>query len=363
MRNPLPIAAAICLLCLARPSHACGGGFGQNVTIDPAQTLVVVHRAGQESYVFQPKFCGAANEFGLLLPVPAALTKDPALLDAALYTQLAEITAPRVETVDVCKQGGLMGASKGATAAGDRAVSEGGSGVDVIDQGTVGIFSWTLLKADTAQVFTDWLDANQFPYPASATAAFEHYVQAGWYFVAFQVSSGTAAPPSGYRICGSFGPIRLDFPSTAAVIPARMATASDRTSSFLWRVFTVSSHQYALPIDSQAEGELRFAGQLTQSDLTGHPAVAGVALASEWLTELDLTFYAGALTNDLVLEPASSDQAYRRTVYVEREVSCGVFGCSVTTPPIGRGWLALVLTLAAGLLVLTTVKRNARVQR
>jgi hypothetical protein len=361
MRCLLILSAILGTLLLVWPTYACGGGFGQEVTIDPTQTIFISHRTGQERYVFQPQFCGAARDFGLILPVPAALAENPTLVDAALYTELADITAPRVETVDVCKQAGLFGSdsSKGGLAYAENG-ADSTNGVDVIDQGTVGIFSWTLLKADTASTFTDWLDANQFPYPPTALTAFDHYVSAGFYFVAFQVTASTLSPTSGSQICGKFGPIRLTFPATQAVIPARMATASDRVSTFYWRLFAVAEHQYATTAAAQAQPTLRFAGQLTDSDLTAHPEIATVAATGDWLTELDLSFYAGSLTDDITLTAAAEDKSYQRVIYVENEVNCGVFGCNVAAAPNGTRWFGALLALAGGVFALAAAKRQPR---
>ena len=334
MRNSILCALTLILSLFDFAAFACGGGFGQEVTIDPTQKIVISYHSGEESYIFKPHFCGRAADFGLILPVPNALTKNPTLTDTNLVDQLEAIAAPRVETVEVCSSGGLLGSgSKGASggAAPDQ-LARSNDGVDVISQGQVGDFQWQLLKADSAQNFTDWLDANQFPYPASAQAAFDHYVQAGWYFVAFSVAASDTAPPAGYRLCGDFGPIQLSFQSSPAVIPARIATAGDTQSTFYWRLFTVSSYEMmasASPNSAQATQTLQFAGALSADDISQQSSIAKLAKAGDWLTELDLSFYAPTLSQDIWVDPSPSNSPYRRTIYVEKEVDCGVFGCSI----------------------------------
>jgi hypothetical protein len=346
---------------LSVPAHACGGGFGENVTIDPSQTIVISMRDGQETYIFQPRFCGAAKEFGLILPIRAALTGDPVLVTGGLYEQLATLTAPRVETVEVCSSGfGLASGSKGGVAQGDD--RSNGSGVDVVDTGTVGIFSWELLKADSTQSFTDWLDARQFPYPSSAQSAFDHYVRGGWYFVAFRVTASATAPQAGYRICGDFGPISLTFPSAQAVIPALMATAADTMSTFVWRLLTVSPHRMTLPDAGATAGEVvltpRYAANLTAKGLIDNPAVGTITTPGQWLTEMDLAFSASELTDDISLVPAPKDEAFQRVVYQRKEVDCGVFGCTIATQSIGSRWFLALLTAASGSMLRSTMKRR-----
>lgn len=321
-------------LFFSSPCYACGGGFGDQVTLNPSQNIVLSYRGGEETYIFQPHFCGAATDFGLILPVPSTLTHDPTLGDAALVSQLEVVTAPAVETVEVCASNGILGGSTKGNSGGAAADVRGSvnSGVNEISAGQVGVFQWQLLKADSAQSFTDWLDVSNFPYSASATTAFDHYVQAGWYFVAFSVTAGANAPPAGYQLCGDFGPIQLSFQTSQAVIPARIAAAGDTQSTFDWGVFTISAHELNASTGSnsaQVTPTVLYAGALSTDDLSGEPAVAAIGNAGEWLTELDLNFYAGNLTQDISLVQPSMDTSFRRTEYVENEVTCGVFGCSI----------------------------------
>lgn len=335
MRRLFLCTLTLLLLFTSQPAVACGGGFGQGVTINPSQKIVLTYRGGVETYIFKPHFCGNSTEFGLILPLPSTLTQNPTLGDSDLVSQLEVLTAPRVETVEVCASRGLpgMGGSKSADGNGSQLAGSVYDGVDVISTGQVGQFQWQLLKADSATNFTDWLDANQFPYPASAQAAFDYYVQAGWYFVAFSVTAGANAPPSGYRLCGDFGPIQLSFSTSQAVIPARIAAASDTQYSFTWRIFTVSDHELNASKSSTSASvtqSLRFADALTTDNLTQEPMVAKIGSASEWLTETDLSFYSGSLTQDIWLTQPPADTALRRTEYVEKEVTCGVIGCSLS---------------------------------
>lgn len=339
-------------LFFSSPSYACGGGFGDQFTLNPSQNIVLTLRGGEETYIFQPHFCGAAADFGLILPVPSTLTHNPTLGDAALVSQLEVVTAPAVETVEVCASNGIFGGSTNGDGAGAAAGVPGSvnSGVNVISAGQVGVFQWQLLKADSAQSFTDWLDASNFPYPATAAPAFDHYVQAGWYFVAFSVTAGANAPPTGTQLCGDFGPIQLSFQTSQVVIPARIAAASDTTSTFDWGVFTISAHELNASTESnsaQVTQTVLYADALSTDDLSGEPAVAAIGNPGEWLTELDLNFYAGNLTQDIWLVQPSVDTSYRRIEYVEKVVTCGVFGCSINRNwGQSRGRLATIISMA-----------------
>ena len=93
---------------------ACGGFFAQEVEVAPDQKIIVVHRDGQETYIFRPHFCGAAKDFGVILPIPATLSSDVKLGDSALYDQLDSLTAP--ESVEVCESNGSGFGCGGAAA-------------------------------------------------------------------------------------------------------------------------------------------------------------------------------------------------------------------------------------------------------
>jgi MYXO-CTERM domain-containing protein len=324
----LTSGAALALVLSAGEARPCGGAFGYDYTISPAQSIVVGYRDGIETYIFNPSFCGKASDFGLILPVPGLLSQTPALHKKQLYTDLADIAAPTINTTSICSTS-YHGPGRGVPAGTGGSGSNGGT--TVIQKGTVGVFDYALLQADSTESFTDWLDNNGFPYEDSAEAVFEHYVENRWYFVAFKVSTGANSGETGGTgsggasggsggavtptICGDFGPISLSFPvESNPVVPARIAAVS--SSSLTWTVYTLAEHQ----LKAQDLGtELRFSGALTGMDLAHYPEVAKIADEGTRLTELRVTI--SVPDNDLVLEPNPAEADFRRvetqTVYVE----------------------------------------------
>jgi MYXO-CTERM domain-containing protein len=352
MRPLNTLAALGALLLSAGEALPCGGAFGPSYTIDPAQKIVVAYRDGNETYVFNPRFCGQAESFGLILPVPAPLTANPTLGSAELYADLAGMTAPTIVT----RCSTSLGAGGKAAASGTGGGKAGTGGTTVIDRGQVGIFDWALLQATSVTSFTDWLDANGFPYQPSAVTAFQYYVDGGWYFVAFKVSAGagTSGGSGGSgaggvfvgtggkggvgglsaQICGNFGPILLSFPAPEApVVPARIASVS--STSLSWTIYTLAAEQLRARNVSQT---LRFSGAVGPSELETHPGVTPLAREGDRLTELLVT---SAPSQDFVLEPNPSPTDYRREEI--QYVVCsggtasagGAPGTSGTTPSTG----------------------------
>jgi MYXO-CTERM domain-containing protein len=349
MRRLLALAASTCALVWTSTALPCGGAFGAGFTIAPSQTIIVAQHDGTESYVFQPHFCGKAAEFGLVLPVPAALSAKPALVSPSLYTELGDVSAPRHISATQCMgQGDFAG---GGADAGLRAPP---NGTTVVDRGQVGIFEWSLLKADTPASFTSWLDANNYPHPAHADVQFAHYVSRGWYFVAFKVTASPTAPKATETICGDFGPLQLDFPTSTPVVPTRIAAAGEldpSQGSLRWRVYGLSPDQLGTS-SSDYSDRTAFSGALSPAILSSHPALAPLARATDRLVALDLVFDPTTVADDLSLRvvPASD---FRDTVTDLSYIDCtktnpvglgGGGGCALspTTPATGAGLFGLV---------------------
>ena len=327
MKKTLWLMTLATVSLLAPEALPCGAGFGYEVEIEPQQQIIVAYDEGVETYIFSPQFCGKATEFGLILPVPATLTEHPTLAGEELFAQLDELTAPNIEEVEICEGSGscfpMMGSADGSRGGGELV----DPGVDVISTGTVGIFDWALLQADSTAAFTDWLDANSFPYPASAQAHFAHYVDKQWHFVAFKFTTADGPPPDGYRLCGDLGPLSLSFATPEPVIPTRIA-AVGASGELLWQIFAIADQQQQEQT-YWVDSELLFSGEVVAQDLQQYPEIATVAAAGQRITKLNLTFQAQSISDDIYLGPSALSEDFRATkqVYIEGD-SCG--GCSVS---------------------------------
>jgi len=323
MKRLLGLTLGLGLLGAPAAALACGAFFASEVEVSPNQTIFVSHRAGIETYVFRPHFCGEAKDFGVILPIPSKLEGKPVLAENALYTQLETYTAPEVQ--EVCKEkGGGIGC--GATA--DKGLSnefvpDSGSvpPVNVVDRGRVGAFEYVLLQALTVADFTTWLDANGFPH-GDDTSTYAPYVTRKWYFVAFKVSADTAAPPAGKKLCGDLGPIQVTFAATDPVVPATIAGVNKSGAQPTWRVALASSSQWRVD-STDFSTDLYFSGALTETSLSGYAELAAFAHPGERLTVLDVTFPNRATGDITFLTESSYDK--RKVRYVTKD--CGG-GCS-----------------------------------
>jgi hypothetical protein len=322
MRTKLALAAMLAVALIAPAALPCGAPFGNGINADPHQDIIVVHKNGMETYVFQPRFCGSAREFGLVLPVPSKLSAKPDLTTADVFSKLVSISQPQYQYVTQCSWSNGTGGSSGGTR------GDAGTGTTVVSSGTVGFMDYAQLDTVSVDALTAWLTQNGFPYDAQATAAFDYYVQKGWYFLTFKVDQGLMDAGSGGSTCKDLGPVKLTFPTSIPVVPTRMATARSKdtsgalsySTSFSWRIFGITEASQQLGFGSGASSSrvLNFSGLVGSSDVG---SMAGLAVAGDRATRMTITFNYGSTDPDIALSlVAGSD--YRETITVVNYVAC-----------------------------------------
>jgi MYXO-CTERM domain-containing protein len=350
MRLALAVVLGSLALLLASPALPCGAPFGPGMQT-PTMNILVRYKAGVETYVFQPHFCGQASQFGLILPLPGPLSENPALADATLFKELADISAPIVTQRNECSGG------RGLAGGGDGNGPDGGSyGATVIDRGQVGIFDWVLVKADTAASFTDWLDANGFPHQAIADPLFVHYVSKAWYFVAFKVNAGEA-PPAGTDLCGDLGPIQLSFNASAPTVPTRIAAAAGDYYTN-WAVYGLAAGQLAAASGAGYDTKVSFSGLLSTGTLASAPGTAKLATAGDRLVKIDIGFRT-TVSDDLTLtEGVGVD--FRDTVVQTVYFDCNSCAVGPVGASAGRNPALVLVPLLALLGVCTAAAWRRR---
>lgn len=329
MRSKLALACMLAVALIAPAALPCGAPFGNGINVDPTQDIVVAHKNGVETYVFQPRFCGSAKEFGLILPIPAKLSAQPALSKAEVFTYLTSISQPTYTTSTVCS-------SYNSGTGGSRAGGTGDGGAVVVSSGSVGFMDYSQLEAGSVTALTTWLDANGYPYDSLATSTFDYYVQKSWYFVAFKVNQGTT---TGTSTCKDLGPVKLAFPTTTPVVPTRMAAARSKDTSgslsyatqFSWRIYgiTAGTEQIGFADGETSTRELNYSGLLVADD-TSH--LDGLGVAGDRADKLTITFSYGSTDPDVALQ-AVAGKDYRQVINQVSYVICADAGVDSGTTP------------------------------
>jgi MYXO-CTERM domain-containing protein len=321
MKTQLALAVATLGLLAAPRVFPCGAPFGNGISVNPQQDIIVAYKNGVETYVFQPTFCGTSSNFGLILPVPATLATPPALSDLQAFTTVDRLSQPKIVTVTSCYgRGTSADASVGSPPKG----ADGGT--TVVSSGRVGFLDWAQVKADTEASFTDWLTANGYPYSSSASSVFSYYVQKGWYFVAFKISRA-AVDAGSTTVCSALGPVKLAFATPVPIVPSRMASAATAQAGsyvapFSWRIFgiTTSDQQLAFSDGANSYRVLGYSGAVTDAS-----SLAGLAQTGDRLTKLTVTFTYGSTDPDVGLSLASAGD-YQEIQYSYQYVQCSDAG-------------------------------------
>jgi hypothetical protein len=320
MKSKLAFSIVLAAGLAAPRAFPCGAPFGTGINVDPRQDIIVVHKNDVETYVFQPRFCGTASSFGLILPVPSKLSAEPALSKPGAFTLVDQLSKPVYRTVTTCDNGWRAGSAGGPPGG-----SNSNGGATLVSSGTVGFMDYSQLKADSVASFTDWLDANAYPYDALASSAFSYYVDKGWYFVTFKISQGTVA---GSNTCKDLGPVKLSFPTTTPVVPTRMATARGRdtsgvlsnSSSFSWRIFgiTEGSQQLGFAAGSTYNRVLGYSGLLADSALGD---LDSLAQSGDRLDKLTISFNYGSTDPDISLTKVAATN-YQEVITSYNYIAC-----------------------------------------
>jgi hypothetical protein len=305
-------SVALALLGSGVDAFACGVPFGVGMTADPQQDIIVAHKGGQETYVFQPRLCGNARSFGLILPVPAMLSQAPQLIDAKVFEHVDAMSQPKHEVRERCE--GQSYRDGGGDAGGSPPRGNGPS-TTVVVSGRLGFLDWAELKAESPASFTNWLDANGYPHGAEMTAAFSHYVSGAWYFVAFKIATDVDAGAG----CKALGPIQLSFPAVTPVVPSRIATAGSAGLPFTWRIFGISEGTEQIDFESGAlfSSEFGFSGLVGDTDV---PSLGGLAQAGNRLTKWSIEMQPNANTDMVLTRHPAED--FRLTTYEYKWVVC-----------------------------------------
>lgn len=291
---------------IAAPAWACGCGA---YIPDRAGAAVVDERAliawdgRTEDILMSFGVRGTSDRAAWVMPVPSAA--HVTLGDAAVFDELARITAPRVEyrdswwpTFDWLTEG-----SRGALeSAGARP-----GGVKVLSNQRIGPFDVTRLAGDDPAALAGWLTAKGFLHPDGLDANLAPYVAAGWEIVAIQLTPDAA----GATLSGTLQPLRLSFASDKAVYPMRLSRSATAPQSV--DLYVLADHRMdpsALPVPGNAP-TLQYAGPVDA------PALADYR--GRYLTRW--TNYLGEpqrIDGDYVFARAATDSDYAQVIYRTR---------------------------------------------
>jgi hypothetical protein len=252
----LVVAAGITV---AAPAYACAcGGLvdqpGRDTRVT-SETALVVWDGETETIVLRLSTRTDAVNAGLLVPTPSPATAD--LGDEQVFTDLADVTAPRTESRWHLFGPPLLGGGGGD----DTSAGGPGGGVQVLASVDLGPLRATTIAAANTPALQSWLTSHDYDASPALLASVAPYVQEGWTFVAVQLTA------AGESLDGDLPPISMRFTSHEAVYPMRMSSAADESQQPL--VYVLAEHRM-LRTDPVASGATRpdiaFAGSVSSAD-------------------------------------------------------------------------------------------------
>ena len=295
---------------------ACGAAIADELT--PVRETALVELDGRAEHVTLNIGADTTSDsVAFLMPVPSRA--EFAIADGALFTELDEVSKPRVEYREEVVDGDGSG---GAAAPGGE--------VTVVDHVEVGPYELAQLSGTDDQAVSDWLTAKDFTLPPDLAGHLRPYLAEGWLVVAVHLRPETA----GETFDDALPPMRISFATDEPVYPMRLSAAADHGQPL--RLYVLADHRMDVtdPTPGDDEPELNFAGWLTPGRLHGHPELAKLVPGRRFLTRYDAWVDPVEVTGDIHFTRAAEDTAYRAVVVETRYVQ-GASAAEITFVVLG----------------------------
>ena len=213
----LSLSLAAATLLGVVPAHACptvATGTTQELTYDVART-VIVHQDGRTTFTVSVNPEGAAQDFALVLPVPALLAEsDIAVLEGEVFGRLEGYTSLLTMQDAGCAPSDSASGGGGGVPESE----EDDGGVTVEAEYLVGDYQIAILSATESSGLFDWLEANGYHLAEATIPVLEDYIAEGMFFMTAQVAAEAAVADG-----SPLPPLQVGYDSAAFSIPIRLA--------------------------------------------------------------------------------------------------------------------------------------------
>lgn len=226
----------LALLGGAPDAHAFCGAYVGSIDVTPTNALsrMGIVRDGERTVLTLANDTqGELADFGLLIPIPAAIdARNVRVVDEGLLQDADRYSAPRLveytcDDLDhgVAPQptgggGGCVGAARERTFSTPVTTNPEAS-VAVLEYFTEGEYEIQVVQAAQTAPLLDWLDANGFVADPSLEGLLGEYVAADAFFLAIRVR--VEALERGHTW---LSPLQIEYPSQDVVLPIRLGTHS-----------------------------------------------------------------------------------------------------------------------------------------
>lgn len=329
---------------LAAPARACGCGAyipDSGAAAVTTERALVAFDGARQDVVMSFQVAGGSATAAWIMPVPSRA--EVTLADPDLFTELDDLTAPRVEyRDDWWPSFGWLAPAASSGSDGVGAAAPGG--VDVLDRQRIGPFDVATLAAGEASDLATWLSDNGFPTPDDLQDNLAVYVDRGWQVVAVKLVPGESG-----ALTGDLEPLRLSFASQLVVYPMRLSRSA--TTPQTVDLYVLAGHRMdpdSAPITDSLP-TIEYAGRIDAD--TAPPALAPFLQYGDFLTRWsDVITQPENIDGDYVFVRADEDTPFQRVVYVTRDRG-------ELTGAILLG--VVVLSIAAAIIVTVRMRRRS----
>lgn len=360
MLGPLAAVMAVGFVVAPLPALACGAAISRDGSVELDQFYgLLVHDGSTESLTVTVDYRtdGPAEAFGWMMPFPNAPQISAGSL-SAIKEGLEMTAAPTMAPA-----GFFHGFGSGVGAP---------PPVEVLGTAEVGNLQFVTLAGSDASALGAWLRTNGFQFDDVQSTAIQSYLNRGWVLVAARAEPGSE--PS-----GRLQAVEFSFPSGKPVMPLAIAQATHsgtmRMSLLVVTPYRPHSVTYPertvhpdLEGDFSAPGsdaELRYSARLTDQQ-RGLLAVDALQIPNgAWISRYESSWQLTALTQDLVLDRATSQSPVDFSALLEQQQQAQnmanlediglivLVGIAVAAP----------ITIAAVLAVVLITRRRRRMAR
>lgn len=319
---------------------ACGAVLSSDPSLQVADELALLTGDGTtETVVMRLNLSTSADNAALVMPTPAPATVTDAPAD--LFGELADLSAPRIETVRrwMVGWGGAM-ASEGAMAG---APGSGPGDPTVLAQVQLGPLEATTLSGGDLAGVRKWLADNGYELRPEVSAGLAPYLSEGWSVVAMRLTTDDAS------LAGPLAPVMLTFASRELIYPMRMS--AEATTPQTVTIYTLGEHRMVRTDDDASIQYVKddYAGSI--AGRTVHPTLTELSVSGAFLTKTTTMITDPIeITSDFQFAPAPTDDPFQPVVHRYERVDL--------TPWVLAG--AVVLVVAAAVLAGALLTRRVR---
>jgi hypothetical protein len=317
---PLLVCAALIPVLGLPPAPACcpAPPSGKPV-VNADQTVIVLWDAATKTqhFIRQASFKSEADDFGFLIPSPAAPELEESGNDA--FPLLRKLTEPEVQTRPRPSGGMGCGCSESPKAVGGRS-NNLEPPVTVLQDKLVAGFHARVLEAKSAEALVGWLKEYGYAFSPEVRDWAKPYVDAGWKITALQVAKGANGQATKDLAAAA---LRMSFKTDRPLFPYREPDHKGSAEALgagarLLRIYFVAEARYRGELTKEVPwtGQVAWAGKLTAGACRKLLALLklpeGTGPAPAWLTEFEDRWPYRAAPADVTFSPDPDQGTVRR---------------------------------------------------